>query len=60
MLPKHKHIRKENGPKLCGMNFTGDPSSFSRKIITFKMRQNLGHCKKKLGFSGSRKVKEES
>ena len=44
MLPKNKHhIRKEHGLKSWGMDFPGDSKISSRKIITMKMRQNLGH-----------------
>ena len=44
MLAKNKHnIRKGHGPKPWDMRFPGDLSISSRKIITMKMRQTLGH-----------------
>ena len=44
MVAKNKHhIQKQHGPKPWGMGFSGDSSISSRKIITIKIRQNLGH-----------------
>ena len=44
MLAKSKHhIWKEHGLKLWDMAFPGDSSIFSRKIVTMKIRQDLGH-----------------
>ena len=44
ILAKNKHhIWKELGPKPCRIDFTGDSLIFSRKIITVKIQQNLGH-----------------
>ena len=38
-----QHILKQHGAKPKGMDFPGDSSIFSKKIITIKMRQNLGN-----------------
>ena len=44
MLAKNKYyVRKKHGPKPYGMNLPDESSISSRKIITMKMRQNLGH-----------------
>ena len=44
ILSKNKHhTRKKHGPKPWVMDFPGDSSISSRKIIKTKMRQNLGH-----------------
>ena len=49
MVAENKHhIRKEHVPKQWGMGFPGDSSISSRKIVTMKMRQNLGHFVTKL------------
>ena len=42
-LARIDHIRKEHGRKPWGMGYPGDTSTSSRKVITMKMRQNLGH-----------------
>ena len=49
---KH-HIRKEHGPKPWGMGSSGVSLISSRKIITMKMRQSLGHF-------GTKRVKREA
>ena len=54
MLAKDKHHirRKEHGPEAWGTDFATDPSISFRKIITMKMRLNLGHF-------GTKRVKYE-
>ena len=56
---KH-HIWKKRDPKPWNMGFPGDSSISSRKIITMKMRQNLGHfgMKRVKGLHGFRRLKK--
>ena len=44
MVAKNKHhVWKERGPKPWGMSFPSVSLISSRKIITIKVQQNLGH-----------------
>ena len=44
MVAENKHhIRKKDGSKPSDMGFPGDSSISSKKIITMKTRQSLGH-----------------